>query len=356
MIEEFKEASIRKYLSEKLNGKVTHVRIEKLGSGVVGTGYSVSFKLNGKPQKKILKTLFTENLGLDHYSDRARSLILANENYNTMDKHVKSIDVIGISKKEFISIGDAEEFFILMEEAKGEDFFKDLENLKEELNGETKDKIVKLAEFLVKLHGNKKDSYSLYKRKIRDTVGSECLMGVFDVYPEEVNWTSEKEIGEIVKRSVDYWIKTRNMKHRLCEIHGDYHPGNLWFEEDGEFTLLDRARGTWGEAADDLTAFLINPIFYSLAKNGRFDGAYKEIFDLFWNTYFKKTGDKEMRTVMAPYFAFRVAVVCTPAFYGDEFFGDAGNARIVRRKLFNFALNVLKDSEFKPEKIKEYLG
>ena len=355
-MDEFKEANIRKYLSEKLNGRVINVKIEKLGSGVVGTGYGVSFKLNNKLHKKILKTLFTENLSLDHHSDRARSLILANENYNSMEKHVKSIDVVGVNnKKELISIGDAKEFFILMEEAEGEDFFKDLENLKEELDDKTKAKVVKLAEFLVKLHGNKKDSDSLYKRKIRDTVGSECLMGVFDVYPEEVNWTSMGEIGEIVKRSVDYWIKTRNMKHRLCEIHGDYHPGNLWFKEDGDFTLLDRARGTWGEAADDLTAFLINPIFYSLAKKGRFDGAHKEIFDLFWNTYFEKTGDREMRTVIAPYFAFRVAVVCTPRFYNDEFFGDAGNARMVRSKLFKFALNVLKDNEFNPGKIKKYL-
>tara|TARA_Y100000034_G_scaffold130444_1_gene188943 strand:- start:20 stop:1081 length:1062 start_codon:yes stop_codon:yes gene_type:complete len=350
-----KETSIRKYLSEKFKGKITSVKIEKLGEGVVGTGYGVSFKLNNKPQKKILKTLFTENLNLDHYSDRAKSLLLANENYNTMDKHVKSVDVVGVDKKGgFISVGGAEEFFILMEEAKGKDFFKDLEGLKE-LN-DVKDKVVKLSEFLIKIHGNKIDSSSLYKRKIRDTIGSECLMGVFDIYPEEVNWTSGEEIGEIVKRSVDYWVRTKNMKHRLCEIHGDFHPGNLWFGKNGDFTVLDRARGTYGEAADDLTAFLINPIFYSLAKQGSFSGAYKELFDLFWNTYFEKTMDKEMRKVMAPYFAFRVAVVCTPAFYGDDFFGDSGKARLVRRKLFNFALNVLKDSEFRPEKINEYLS
>jgi len=181
-------------------------------------------------------------------------------------------------------------------------------------------------------------------------------MGMVDSYPADLNWTSGNEIGEIVKRCIDYWIKTRNMSHRLCEIHGDFHPGNLWFKEDGDFTVLDRARGTYGEAADDLTAFLINPIFYSLAKKGNFEGTYKEMFDLFWNTYFGKTKDKEMRKVMAPYFAFRVAVVCNPHFYKDDFFGGIEKARRVRRKLFNFALNVLKDDDFKPEKINEYLS
>ena len=354
MINKVNEEKIKEYLSNKFKGKIIDVKIDKLGEGLVGTGYSISFKLNNKNERKIFKTLFADaNLDLNHHSDRARSLLLAHDSYNKMDKHVKSIDVVGIDEMgDLVSIGDSKEFFILMEEAEGKDFFKDLE----EPNEKTNEKIAKLAEFLIKLHENKRDSSGEYKRKLRDTIGSNCLMGMVDSYPADLNWTSGNEIGEIVKRCIDYWIKTRNMSHRLCEIHGDFHPGNLWFKEDGDFTVLDRARGTYGEAADDLTAFLINPIFYSLAKKGNFEGTYKEMFDLFWNTYFGKTKDKEMRKVMAPYFAFRVAVVCNPHFYKDDFFGGIEKARRVRRKLFNFALNVLKDDDFKPEKINEYLS
>ena len=353
-----KEDKIKEYLSKKFNGKVTDVKIEKLGSGVVGTGYAVNFKLNDKQEKKILKTLFTENLNLDHSSDRAKSLLLAHDNYNSMENHVKSVDVVGIKEDgSLISVGESKEFFILMDEAKGQDFFKDLESLntKDSLDEKTRNKVINLTNFLIKLHKKKHNSESLYKRKIRDTIGSECLMGVLDIYPKETNWTTDKEISEMVKLCVDFWTKTKHMNHRLCEIHGDFHPGNIWFREDNSFTILDRARGTYGDAADDISAFLINPIFYSLAKRGNFSGAYKELFDLFWNGYFKETKDREMRKVIAPYFAFRVAVVCTPMFYNDEFFGSKEKAKFTRRILYNFALNILKESEFNPEKIKEYL-
>jgi len=229
-----KEDKIKEYLSKKFNGKVTDVKIEKLGSGVVGTGYAVNFKLNDKQEKKILKTLFTENLNLDHSSDRAKSLLLAHDNYNSMENHVKSVDVVGIKEDgSLISVGESKEFFILMDEAKGQDFFKDLESLntKDSLDEKTRNKVINLTNFLIKLHKKKHNSESLYKRKIRDTIGSECLMGVLDIYPKETNWTTDKEISEMVKLCVDFWTKTKHMNHRLCEIHGDFHPGNIYISK-----------------------------------------------------------------------------------------------------------------------------
>jgi aminoglycoside phosphotransferase family enzyme len=174
------------------------------------------------------------------------------------------------------------------------------------------------------------------------------------MHPDSAFEQFEKKWISIVSKSIIFWRRSRDMHNRLCEIHADYHPGNLWFENQ-KLTILDRSRGRFGEPADDITAFIINPIMYSLITNGNFEGPFKEIFDIFWNNYFKKTNDKEMRKIMAPYIAFRVAVVTNPIFYNDESLGGKEKAKFIRTKMINLALNILKDNEFNPGKINWYL-
>ncbi len=356
---EIDNSELKKYLEKKYNKKISDLKIEKLGSGVLGTGYLIEFTSEKTKQRLILKSLFTENLGMDHYSDRAASLIKSHDNYNKMPNHVKSYDVISQNKdKSLLSLDGAKEFYILMDEAKGDDLFKDFKKIKEtkKLDYKIKNKIVIISNFLAELHKNKNKSVSLYRRKIRDTLGSgESLIGILDMHPDSSFKIFEKKWLAIVKKSIDFWNKSRRLHDRLCEIHGDYHPGNLWFENE-KFTVLDRARGRFGEPADDIAAFIINPIMYSLITENGFKGDFKDIFDLFWNNYFKRTGDKEMRKIIAPYIAFRIAVVTNPIVYNDDFFGGSKKSNFIRLKLINFALNILKDSEFNPNKINFYLN
>ncbi|MBI2105465.1 phosphotransferase [Candidatus Woesearchaeota archaeon] len=337
---------LQDYLQIKFNKPISDLSIVKLGSGVVGSGYKVEFNLDGNKMVKILKELFKEEMNLDYPSDRARNLLLAHSNFNQMKNHVNSVDVLGVkSNSDIVSLDGTQEFFLLMDEAKGRDMFKDFEEISKQdyLTNKQRNKIIMLSDFLVDLHKNKKSLPSLYKRKIRDTIASECLMGVLDMYPENLDWINDEEITNIVKLSVDFWRKTKRMHHRLCEIHGDFHPGNLWFDGD-KLTILDRTRGTYGEPADDIAAFIINPIFYGLAKNGKFDGALKETFELFCDNYFLKTKDSQMFKVIQPYLIFRIAVVCNPLFYNDDFFN--GNPSEIRKKLFGFAFKLLNREEF----------
>jgi len=66
--------------------------------------------------------------------------------------------------------------------------FNDLNSFasQERLGNQDVEKIQAMASYLAEIHGAKKDSKTLYWRKLRDTVGhGECLMGVFDIYPDE---------------------------------------------------------------------------------------------------------------------------------------------------------------------------
>lgn len=345
---ELKKEWVESYLTKKYPGS-NFIALNPLGEGVHGVGYSAVFEWKWKRNTLIIKTLFPTDFGHDYFSDRAQVLLLANKAYNMLPKHVRAIDVVGAGDT-MVPVGDCEEFFIVMEEAHGENYFTDLNRIKEtnELTREDREKCVKLADYLADIHKEEYKDPVLYKRRIRDTVGhGECIMGVLDTYPE-VAFTTTEEMTEFAKLAVEWWGKTKDYHHRLCVVHGDFHPGNIWWEDD-DFILLDRSRGIYGEPADDVTCLSINYLFYGLRVNeDKFEGPFKELFDLFLDRYFGKTNDMEMWGLMAPFYAFRTTVVCNPLFYPDV-------TDKTRRRLFNFAMNCMEDDTFSVKKIPEYI-
>jgi aminoglycoside phosphotransferase (APT) family kinase protein len=254
------------------------------------------------------------------------------------------------SQGDLSSCGDAREFFILMETIEGKEYFFDLERVKEE--GAT-DLDMRRAEvlstYLAEIHAAKKASPALYRRKIRETVGhGECIMGILDDYPADPEFLEPGELALIEKRCVDWRWRLRNMTHRLCQSHGDFHPWNVMFRSGTDFSVLDRSRGEWGEAADDITAMTTNYIFYSVQKSLRLEGGLADLFELFFENYLDRTGDEELLSVIAPFFAFRMVVVASPTWY-PLLTGD------VRRALFNFLENVLDAEEFDYRRVNRYL-
>ncbi len=69
---------------------------------------------------------------------------------------------------------------------------------------------------------------------------------------------------------------------------------------------------------------------------------------LFFEEYIKASGDREIADVVAPFFAFRSAVVANPVFYPEL-------STEVRKKIFNFANKVLSEDKFEAERMNEYI-
>ncbi len=359
---DLKREAVEAYLRCLAGEDAVLVGMRKLGETVAttedvkGFGYGspllLEYRSGGRAMSAVLSTMrVQEGFGHDHFSDRAQVLLWQHSAFGGLPKHARSVDVGYFdSEGRLTSCGDAREFFILMEKIDGKEYFFDLERVKEE--GAT-DLDLKRAEvlspYLASIHAEKKDSPALYRRKIRETVGhGECIMGILDDYPAGPEFLEPGELAAIEKRCVDWRWRLREKTGRLCQAHGDFHPWNVMFRSGTDFSVLDRSRGEWGEAADDVTAMTTNYIFYSVQKSLQLEGGLATLFELFFENYLDKTGDEELLSVIAPFFAFRMVVVASPTWY-PLLTGD------VRRTLFNFLENVLDAEEFDYKRVNRYL-
>ncbi len=325
--------------------------------GIKGFGYGkpylIEFESNGKMQSVVLSSMRVQKgFGHDHFSDRAAILIWQNSVFNNLPKHVKSLDVGFFTHEgELSSAGKAEEYFILMEKIEGKEYFLDLERIKKEgrLTPLDKERTKALSTYLSQIHASKYDDRELYIRKIRDNVGhGECIMGLLDSYPDNLDFVSQDDLCDIEKKSVEWRYKIKGKTHRLCMTHGDFHPWNIMFREGSDFTVLDRSRGEWGEAADDVSSITMNYLFYSLQKYGNLAGPFQELYELFFSNYLEKTQDFELLRVIQPFYVFRSVVVASPIWYPNL---DPG----VRTKIFNFIHNILEIEEFDYRNVNSYL-
>jgi len=354
------EEALKTYLKKEFKD-IIQVDIRKLGSGVQGSGFLIEMKTMDGTQSYVVKTLLSEGLGHDYPSDRAAVFLLDLDEFKNLPRHVKAVDVLSEMEDGSIkSIGGGREYYLLMERGAGRDYFNDLTEFshKDRLEISDIEKIKAMTTYLAEIHSVKKSSKILYYRKLRDTVGhGECLMGVFDTYPDGT--LSYDEMAGIIKKSVDWIYRLKPKHNRLSQIHGDFHPGNIWFTSpspplhkggigEGDFVLLDRSRGPWGDPADDITALTINYIFFSIKHHSSVKGPYLEGLTLFFDRYVTLTGDNEIYDVVAPFFAFRGAVVANPIFYPEL-------TPEQRRLIFRFVNNVLDDDRFKLEKVNDYL-
>jgi hypothetical protein len=317
-----------------------------------GTPVLIEYEADGKHRKAVLHTIKPGPFGHEDMSDRAQSLLWEHGAFNRLPRHVKSIDVGAIRQnRTAVSLGDAEEFFSLTEYGEGSPYAEDLERIRD--TGKCSELDLRRAEtlcdYLAGIHREPGNAAGLYVRRIRELVGhSECIMGLVDSYPE-MGGLWQRQLQDIERLCIDWRWKLKSRVHRLRQVHGDFHPWNVLFDDEIDFCLLDRSRGEWGDPADDVTCLTMNFIFFSLQRSGRLEGVFSDLFHAFWKRYLDKTGDTEMLEVAAPFFVFRGLVMAHPVWYphlNDD----------VRKKLFSFMNAVLNSSAFEPLKVNQYFA
>jgi hypothetical protein len=355
---------VEKYLSEVFNKPVRLVRFIPLGAEpgeteLKGFGYGkpyvVDYVLEGEMRSSVLSSMRAQKgFGHDTFADRAGIILWQNMAFNVLPRHVRTIDAGFFTKYGGLkSAGDADEFFILMDRVSGIEYYRDLDRIRDTdfFQRLDVDRALALSDYLVYIHARKHDDPVLYRRRVRELVGSgECIMGLIDSYPDNYEFYPEKSFESLEKKCVEWrWrLHEHDKAHRLCVVHGDFHPWNVMFRNGTDFTVLDRSRGEYGEPADDVSCMSMNYLFYSLQKYGRLDKEFKELFDKFMENYLVKSGDFDVLKYVQPFYVFRALVVASPLWY-------PGLAPDVRKKLFKFIDNVADEEEFDYKDVNKYL-
>ena len=357
-----KPRKMEAYLTELFGKKTRLVSLKKLGEGFHNAGFLLSVSV-GKRQRNLVMRIVRGDTGWghDYLGDRAAVLLLQHRLFNAAPKGTccKSLDVAALTDSgDIVSIGDAFEFFDLVEEVtekEGKPYVEDLFRIARDRSLREHDitRCDLLVGYLARLHSEKKDNPILYRRHIRDLIGhGEMLMGVIDTYPDirTLDFTTPEEIERIETEAVKWRNKIKFKSHRLSRIHGDFHPfGNIRFRQDDSVMALDLARAEFGDPADDVSCLSINYIFFSVWHYGEFVDPFRKLFNRFIEGYLRATGDEEVLSVIAPFYAFRGLVVAHPLYYPEM-------EHTKRRQMLNFIVNVLGDEKFDPGKITEYLG
>jgi hypothetical protein len=283
-------------------------------------------------------------------SDRAQILLWSHEAFNRLPRHARALDVGAFqSDGRLLSLGNVDEFCLLTEYVEGEGYNLDLERLRDSCSLTDLDvaRSDALCDYLLQIHRAAGPDPGLYIRRIRELVGhGECIMGLTDSYPPN-HLIPATLLEEIESLCVKWRWKLKPLKHRLRQVHGDFHPWNILFGKGTAFRVLDRSRGEWGDPADDVTCITANYLFFSLQRYERIAGPLETLFQRFWHRYLAASGDREMLRVAAPFFAFRGLVMASPVWY-------PALPDTVRQKLLTFILTVLREDEFDPMEVNHY--
>lgn len=346
-------ARIEDYLTQALGQMVVIDALQELGSGAVGAaalkafGYGrplrVDFHAGDTARQVVLRQINRNGFGRERDSDRIAEVWLDFHAFGHLPCHVQANDMVGLSGAgELISLGAVKDVLLLTDYAQGAPYADDLLRIRDEnqLTEQDLRRARALAAYLADIHAVQYDDPLLWRRRLRDLVGhGEGIMGLADSYPADFALFSANDLRKIEESANEWRWRLKPASHRLCQVHGDFHPFNVMFGAGTAFQLLDRSRGEWGEAADDVSCMTINYLFFSLQRANRLEGALAQLYEAFWESYLAEHPDPELAEVIQPWFAWRALVLASPLWY-PHLPDDS------RRHLFTFAQRVLSLSRF----------
>lgn len=328
-------------------GQSTQARLKDFG---YGRPLLVRFSLDQQEHRLVVRTVAPDPFGHERRGDRVGCLADCFELFATVPRHVRPFDVGTFTRDgRMLVMGDGEPFLVT-EYVEGELYAHELAALQGQATAPERSvrRVRALAQYLAALHRTPAPAEA-WRRCLRDTVGSgEGIFGLCDSYPAHHPVATASRL-EGIERSAGHWRwRLRGLEaERSRRTHGDFHPFNILFREEVDFSVLDCSRGAAGEPADDVTALAINFAFFALAggdPHAAFGGALRELWDVFWQHYLEVSGDEALLTVVAPFVAWRALVVASPLWYPSVH--DA-----VRHRMLRFAERLLEGAVFAPDGI-----
>ncbi|MFO0661629.1 MAG: aminoglycoside phosphotransferase family protein [Polyangiaceae bacterium] len=287
-------------------------------------GYGQPFRLvvqtlSGNTRELVFHTATANPFGHDRAPDRARSMLLAHEDFPTIPKHVEALDVGAIrANGSIVRLADCVEWYLLTSYAPGHAYALDLRRIESTKVATDADlrRAKTLATTLVEIHRPIPDQPDRYRRALRDLVGDgEGIFGIVDGYPSDTPLAPPSRLAALEQQAATYRWRLRDNTARLTRTHGDFHPFNIVFNDQDELILLDASRGAAGDPADDVVCLALNYLFFALESRGSWREGFGPLWRTFWDTYFSARNDTGLLEAAPPYVAWRALVISNPVFY-----------------------------------------
>lgn len=336
--------------------RITRVTPLGVDSGAASTtnkaaGYGaplrIDVELEGRQRRFVLHTATSNRFGHDRRADRAADAVLAADDFDTIPRHVRTLDVGAFRPESHVSLRGTGEFYVLTEWGEGTPYAEDLRRIAR--TGSLADgdvaRVETMARYLAALHRERVTREFARERALRDLFGSgEGIFGIVDGYPESAPGVTTERLRHLEELCLAQRWKLKRIPRPLVRTHGDFHPFNVLFDAQSELVLLDTSRGSMGDAADDVTCMAINFPFFALSAPGSWQTAFGRLYRRFFEVYLAESGDQGMLDVAAPFLAWRGLVLASPVWYPDL----PGETR---SRLLDWVEQVLVSARFSPDSV-----
>lgn len=311
-----------------------------------GIPIRIDIEVRGEARCVVLHGSSANQFGHDRRADRAAELLLAADTYGSIPSHTRVLDV-GAFRRDgtSVSLMDSAEYYLLTDYVAGTPYAEDLRRIAAARSAAPADleRVRVMVDYLVALHAEHPEAPQAYRRALRDLLGGgEGIFGIVDAYPANAPGASPLQLRQLEQRCVDFRWRMKARPPRLSRIHGDFHPFNVLFDDQGSLRVLDTSRGSLGDPADDVACMAVNFVFFALQDRASWQSAFARLWREFWSRYLTASGDTELLDIVAPFLTWRMLVLACPAWY-PNLSGDA------RERLLSFASAALLAERFEPE-------
>lgn len=345
--------AVERYLAARHGTAVTLQSVQDLSGESSGEaalkqfGYGrpllLTYTTAGGEHQEVLHRIRENAFGRERADDRVAAVWLDYHTFNQLPHHVPVVDMlIQTTSGELRSVRGAQDLLLVTTFQPGELYAQDLMDLRDGAAADAQafERAERLASYLAEIHQRQHASPPLWRRRLRDLLGhGEGIMGLTDSYPADFELAPPAFLRQIEDEANRWRWRLKPLNQRLCQVHGDFHPFNIGFDGQERLFLLDRSRGAWGEAADDVSCLSINYIFFSLQHSEAFEGDLRRLHQHFWEVYLEARPDEDLTAVIQPWLAWRALVLASPLWYPTL-------TPQVRQTLLTFARRVLASERY----------
>ncbi|MEM7045173.1 MAG: phosphotransferase, partial [Pseudomonadota bacterium] len=275
--------------------------------------------------------------GLEEREDIARQCLLSYRSFSATPKHPKALDIGMVDDQgAVVSLANGSDFFLLEEFVEGENYGDtDFTAMREEkaVTPRESRRAELFAAYLAELHRERPEGDPLrYRRSVREIfAGGEGLMGILDSFSDTFFETHRDRLCCLEHACLETARRLRDRPGRLSVTHGDFHPWNILFRGDEDFTAIDKSRCHLNDPAIDVGAMLMSYLMLALWQGDWMQAPATQLARHFLRTYVDATGDDEILTTLPLYTAMRAAAAASPEFYPEM-------PETLREKAFDLAI------------------